>query len=223
LRYHQPRPSFSEDAAFFAATGTRWPLTDMLQYPLDLRFKLLTFGQRITVVDADAQMLMFIKQRMFKLKEKVEIYSDQSQTDLIFRIEADRVIDWSANYHFTDAAGNDWGAVRRQGMKSLWSAHYDVIQDGQVDMSIREESPLKKVLESLLGEIPILGIGVIYWLNPSYIVSRPDGTPVLKLIKQPAFWEGKFRLEKLADMPEDDELRSLLALLMLVLLERRRG
>ncbi len=195
----------------------------MLKYPLELRFKLLTFGQRITATDADGKMLMFIKQKMFKLKEKVEIYNDVSQSNLMFRIEADRMIDWSANYHFTDAAGNDWGAVRRKGMKSLWAAHYDVIQDDAIDMSICEESPMKKVFESILGEIPILGIGAIYLLNPSYIVSRPDGTPLLKLTKKPAFFEGRFTLEKLNDMPEDDELRSLLALLMLVLLERGRG
>ena len=194
-----------------------------MKYPLELRFKLLTFGQRITATDADGKMLMFIKQKMFKLKEKVEIYSDDSQTSLIFRIEADRMIDWSANYHFTDAAGNDWGSVRRKGMRSLWAAHYDVIQDGEIDMSIREESPMKKVMESILGEIPLVGIAAIYLLNPSYIVSRPDGTPLLKLTKRPAIWEGLFTLEKLSEMPEDDELRSLLALLMMVLLERRRG
>lgn len=194
-----------------------------MQYPLDLRFKLLTFGQRITATDSSGQMLMFIKQKMFKLKEKVEIYRDQSQSSLMFRIEADRVIDWSANYHFTDAQGNDWGAVRRKGMKSLWSAHYDVIQDGQIDMTIEEESPMKKLLESLLSEIPVIGIIAVYLLNPSYIVRRPDGTPLLRLIKRPAFLEGKFELHKLSEMPEDDELRSLMALLMLVLLERGRG
>jgi len=194
-----------------------------VQYPIELRFKLLTLGQRITATDASGNLLMFIKQKMFKLREKVEIYHDQQQSRLIFRIEADRMIDWSANYHFTDAEGNDWGAVRRKGMKSLWSAHYDVIQDGQVDMTIEEESPLKKVLESLLGEIPLLGLIAVYLLNPSYIVRRPDGTQLLRLIKRPAILEGKFELHKLQEMPEDDELRSLMAILMLVLLERRRG
>lgn len=54
-------------------------------------------------------------------------------------------------------------------------------------------------------------------------MSRPDGTPLLKLIKKPAILEGKFVVEKLNDMPEDDELRSLMALLMIGLLERGRG
>lgn len=194
-----------------------------MQYPLDLRFKLLTFGQRITATDANGQVLMFIKQKMFRLKEQVEIYSDASQSRLLFRIAADRMIDFSANYHFTDAAGNDWGAVRRRGMRSLWSAHYEIMQDGHVDMTIEEENPMKKVLESLLSEIPIIGFIAVYLLNPSYILRRPDGTPVLRIIKKPAIFEGRYIVEKLSEIPEDDELRSLMALIMLVLLERSRG
>ncbi|WP_040765763.1 LURP-one-related family protein [Novipirellula maiorica] len=194
-----------------------------MQYPIELTFKLMTFGQRITATDASGNVLMFIKQKMFKLKEKVNIYSDSSQSNLIFTIASDRMIDFSANYHFTDAQGNEWGAVRRKGMKSLWSAHYEIMQNGAIDMTINEESPMKKVLESLLGEIPIIGLVAAYLLNPSYIVSRPDGTPLLRLTKRPAVFEGKFVLEKLGEMPEDDELRSLLGMIMLVLLERGRG
>ncbi len=194
-----------------------------MQYPIDMRFKLLTFGQRITASDASGTLLMFVKQKMFKLKEKVDIYSDANQTSMIFQIAADRMIDFSANYHFTDSQGNDWGAVRRKGMRSLWSAHYEIMQDGRVDMTISEESPMKKVLESLLGEIPIVGLIAAYLLNPSYLVKRPDGTTLLRLTKKPAVFEGRFVLEKLNDMPEDDELRSLLGLIMLVLLERGRG
>jgi len=194
-----------------------------MKYPVNLSFKLMTFGQRISASDADGTLLMFVKQKMFKLKEQVEIFGDQDQSNLLFRIGADRVIDWSANYNFTDASGNDWGSVRRKGMRSLWSAHYDVMQDGQIDMTIQEESALKKFIESILGEIPIVGLVFIYLLNPSYIVRRPDGTELLRLTKQPAIFEGKFTLDKLNEMPEDDELRSLLALMMVMLLERRRG
>lgn len=194
-----------------------------MQYPLDLSFKLLTFGQRIIARDAGGGVVMFIKQKMFKLKEKIEVYGDENQNQLIFRIEADRVLDFSANYSFTDASGQSWGSVRRKGMRSLWSAHYEVMQDGQVDMVIREESAMKKLLEAILGQIPIIGPIFIYFINPSYMVSRPDGTPLLRLIKRPAIFEGKFTLEKVGEVPEDDELRSLLGLITLVLLERRRG
>ena len=115
-----------------------------MKYPIELNFKLLTFGQRITATDADGNVIMFIKQKMLKLKEQVEVYNDADQTQLLFTMKADRVIDFSANYHFADAQGNDWGAVRRKGMRSLWSAHYEIMQDGEIDMTMSEESAFKK-------------------------------------------------------------------------------
>lgn len=194
-----------------------------LKYPMEMTFKLMTLGQRIVATDATGEVIMFIKQKMFRLKEKVEVYDEPKDGNLIFTIEADRMVDFSANYSFVDAAGNDWGGVRRKGMRSIWSAHYEIMQDQQVDMVIAEESPMKKVIEGILGEIPVLGFVAAYFLNPSYLVTAPDGTPLLRLKKMPAFLEGKFVLEKLSAMPEDDELRSLLGLIMLVLLERHRG
>lgn len=194
-----------------------------MQYPLELRFKLLTFGQRITAVDASGNTIFFIKQKMFKLKEQVQVFADTEQKKPLFQIAADRVLDFSASYHFTDAEGNDWGSVRRRGMRSLWSAHYEILEDGKVAMAISEESPMKKIIESLLGDIPIIGMLAVYFLNPSYRVVGADNRPLLRLIKRPAIFEGLYTVEKLGELPPDEELRSLLAMIMLVLLERKRG
>jgi hypothetical protein len=45
----------------------------------------------------------------------------------------------------------------------------------------------------------------------------------MRLSKQPAFMQGSFRIEKLAEMSPNDEMRAVLSFLMMVLLERRRG
>jgi hypothetical protein len=42
-------------------------------------------------------------------------------------------------------------------------------------------------------------------------------------VKEPAFWEGRYRIEQLEELSAADEVLSLLSVLMLVLLERRRG
>jgi hypothetical protein len=59
--------------------------------------------------------------------------------------------------------------------------------------------------------------------HPAYLAVRPGGETVLRLVKEPAFFEGKFRIEQKAPLGEDEETRALLALLMLVLLERSKG
>lgn len=194
-----------------------------MQYPLEMRFKILTLAQKIAVHDASGAEILFVKQKMFRLKEKIEVFSDSTSQKKLFEISADRIIDFSANYHFTAADGSDWGAVRRQGMRSLWSAHYEVIEDNRVDMVIQEEYPWKRLLEGLLGDIPLVGFLIIYLINPSYLISLADGTPALRVVKKPSILERYFVIEKLTDIDSDDELRALLSLIMMVLLEKNRG
>ncbi len=79
------------------------------------------------------------------------------------------------------------------------------------------------MLEGLLGEIPIVGIFAIYLLNPTYLVTRPSGEQVMRITKNRSFLESGFTIEKLQEVPEDDELRMLLGLIMIALLERKRG
>ena len=194
-----------------------------MKYPLDLRFTIFSLSQQITVRDADGQSILFVKQKMFRFKEKIEVFSDDSMQKKLFEINADRIIDLSANYHFTAADGSDWGAVRRRGMRSLWSAHYEIIENDVVDMNLQEEDPWKKILESLLGEIPFVGFLAIYLLNPTYLISMADGSPALRALKKPSIFERYFVIEKLTELDEDDELRALLSMIMMVLLEKSRG
>ncbi|MCU0709120.1 MAG: hypothetical protein MUF23_12595 [Pirellula sp.] len=194
-----------------------------MQYPLEMRFKLFALSQQIAVSDATGKSILYVKQKMFRLKEKVEVYSDSNMQQKLFEINADRMLDFTANYSFRSTDGSDWGSVRREGMKSLWSAHYDVYEEGRIDMSIREEEPWKRFVESILGEIPLVGFIAIYLLNPSYIVTMSDGTAALRVIKKPSVFERYFVIEKLAELDEDDELRALLSLITMVILEKSRG
>ncbi len=194
-----------------------------MQYPLEIRFKLFALSQQIAVRDAAGNSILYVKQKMFRLKEKVEVFSSPDMSRKLFEINADRMLDFSANYRFTGADGTDWGTVRLEGMRSLWAAHYDIYEQGNIDMMIREEEPWKRLVEGLLGEIPLLGFVAIYLINPSYIVKMADGTLALRATKKPSIFERYFVIEKLAEIDEDDELRALLSLIMMVLLEKRRG
>ncbi len=140
-------------------------------------------------------------------------------------IEADRIIDWSARYTFRDAQGNELGAIGRRGMRSLWRAHYDIFAPGSTEPAfhIREENPFTKLLDGFIGEIPILGLFSGYMLHPRYAATRADGTPVLRLTKRNAFFEGRFELEKLAELSDGEQTALMLGFLMMNLLERARG
>jgi hypothetical protein len=195
-----------------------------LNYPIELSFKLLAIASQIYIRDSSGQLIGYVKQKLFKLKEDINIFADEGQTQHLFNIKADRVLDFSAKYNFSDSAGRLLGSVRRKGMRSLWKANYEVFDSASNHvLNINEENGWVKVVDSLVGEVPIVGMFSGYFFNPSYILSRIDGTPVAKLEKQPAFFEGKFQLSALVPLSDQDETRVLLGALTMTLLERSRG
>lgn len=197
-----------------------------LQWPLTLSFKILALASQATVTDANGKVVCFTKQKLFKFKEHVEIFTDNTKATLLAEIKTQKVIDWSARYHFTDAQGTDLGSVGRRGWRSIWRAHYEVFNpgDNDVDYSIREENAAAKVFDSLLGEIPVIGFATGYFFHPRYAATKGDGNIGMRMTKQAAFFEGKFLIEKLDEtLTPHQELNLILSYMMMILLERKRG
>ena len=195
-----------------------------MNYPVDFTFKLLALASQIYVRDANGNLLGYVKQKLFKLKEDINIFADEGQTKQLFNIKADRIIDFSAKYNFSDSSGRFLGAIKRQGMRSLWRANYDIFNSsGEQILRIHEESGWVKVVDALIGEIPIIGMFTGYLFNPAFIIERMDGTPLMRLAKQPAFFEGKFRLAPQGQSSQEEETLCLLGALTMTLLERMRG
>lgn len=195
-----------------------------MKFPIELSFKLIAIASQIYIRDADGQLIGYVKQKLLKLKEDINVFADEGQTRHLFNIKADRVLDFSARYNFTDASGRSIGSIKRQGMRSLWRANYDIMDAASNPvMKINEENGWIKVVDSLVGELPIIGMFTGYFFHPSYLISRTDGEPVARLTKQAAFFEGKFQLVQVGPLSEEDEVRVLLGALTMTLLERSRG
>ena len=195
-----------------------------LNFPIQLTFNIGTLSNDFTAKDADSRTVAFVKQKLFKLKEDISIYADESKAELLFNIKADRWIDFSAAYSITHADGKELGKIARKGWRSLWKAKYLLIDQYQKEQfTIEEENGWVKVWDNLLGEIPIIGLLTGYFFNPSYAVMNLDGEKVARLKKQASFFGRKFEITKLSDMDNDDDERVMVGLMMMVLLERRRG
>ena len=195
-----------------------------MNYPLELSFKILAIAPQIFIRDANGALILYVKQKAFKLKEDVTVYADEAQTRPVYTIKADRVIDFNARYEIANDRGEKLGAIKRQGMKSLWKSHYDIIDArGVTVFNIREANPWTKVFDRLLGELPVVGLLSGYAFNPAYIVSRPNGTPMFRVKKRPAFLEGKFRVTVEGKYSEPEEQIAVPAMLMMLLLERLKG
>lgn len=195
-----------------------------MNFPIDFEFRITTFSNDFVAKDATGNTIAYVKQKMFKLKEDVMIYNDKSKSKMIYNIKADRWLDFSAAYNIMDSSGQKIGKVARKGWKSIWKSEYELIdQNEQLQFHIREENPMAKVMDSLVGELPIIGAFTGYFFNPKYVVTDLQGNLYARLSKEASFWGRRFKLEKLNDLDVDDQQRVLLGLMMMMLLERRRG
>jgi uncharacterized protein YxjI len=195
-----------------------------LQFPLSFTFNIGTLANDFVCKDAEGQTVAYVRQKLFRLVDEVIVYTDESRSQEIYRINADRWIDFSANYTFTNPMGEELGRIARRGWISIWRANYELYdEDRKQDLLISEENPWIKVADNLLGEIPILSLFTGYILHPSYILKRPDGTEVARLIKEASFWGRKFRVEQLSGFDPGEQERIVLGLMMMILMERQRG
>jgi uncharacterized protein YxjI len=198
------------------------PPETAVDFPLQLSFKIIALAPQLSVTDAGGRTVGYVQQKLFKLREAVTVYSDASRSQTAYTIEADRILDFSAEYRFTNAAGQSVGAVKRQGLRSLWRARYAVLDGAQEEFTIEEENPWVKMADGLFEEIPLVGMLSGYVFHPAYSVKRGE-TVVARMQKQAALWEGRYRIEALQTLTPEEQERVTLSLLMLVLLERSRG
>ena len=195
-----------------------------LEYPIKFSFKVTTLSNDFTARNASGQTIANVKQKMFKLKEAITVYSDESKTRILYTIAANKWLDFSAAYSMKDANEKEIGKIARKGWRSMWKAEYDIInENNEPQYKVQEANAWVRVGDSLLGEIPILGFFTGYLFNPTYNVTNRNGETVVKLKKKPSFLGKEFELEKTANIDEDDKERVMLGLMMMILLERRRG
>jgi uncharacterized protein YxjI len=187
-----------------------------MEYPLKVSFKIVTLASKFIITDRNGNFVFYVKQKMFKLKEAIKVFMDESQTNQLYSINADRIIDFSARYHFSDIGGQNLGSVKRKGGRSIWRAHYEI--NDPPTMTITEESVFVRFMDSM---IPDICSGFLF--HPSFLISRLDGTEMMRVKKKSSLFEGKFQIDKLAEMSDYEEAQILLSIMMMLLLERRRG
>ncbi len=195
-----------------------------IQFPVNFEFKIGTFANDFTATDSGGNVIAYVKQKMFKLKEDILIYNDGSKTKINYRIKADKWLDFSTAYAFFDTKDKEFGKIVRKGWRSIWKASYEIVDESQnIQYHVSEKNAWVKVFDSLLGQIPILSVFTGYLFNPSYVVVDIQRNEIVELKKKASFFGRRFEVAKIGKMDSNDDDRIMLGLMMMILLERRRG
>ena len=71
-----------------------------MNYPVELNFKKIALAQQATLTDAGGNSIAYARQKMFKLKEELEVFEDKTKSKRVCTIKANKVLDFSAAYNF---------------------------------------------------------------------------------------------------------------------------
>ena len=112
------------------------------------------FGGEIRIYDENrSRLLFFVKQKAFKLKEDITVYSDESMAQELLKINARSIVDFSDAYDVTDVyAGKKLGSIRRKGLKSMLRDYWEILDENErVFGKVVEDSGFKAFMRRFLS------------------------------------------------------------------------
>jgi len=96
-----------------------------------LKRQVFALAGKFRFYDPSGKLILFSEQKMFKIREDIRVYSDESKTQEVLMIKARQIVDFSAAYDVVDSAtGEKVGALRRKGLASLLRDEWEVLDVG---------------------------------------------------------------------------------------------
>ncbi len=127
---------------------------DLAEYTIR-RKVLKIFGASFHIYDPAGNVVGFSKQKAFKLKEDIRVYSDASMAEELLTVKARQVIDFSAAYDIVDAGeSRKVGAARRKGFASIIQDSWEILdEDDRTVAKVREDSLALALVRRFLSNL----------------------------------------------------------------------
>jgi hypothetical protein len=117
-----------------------------------LRRQILALTGKVRIYTPEGQLVLYCQQKMFKLKEDIRAYSDESRSQEVLFIQARSVLDFSAAYDVIEpVSGNKIGVLRRKGWRSLMRDQWEVLGPEDQPLGVLfEDNPNRALLRRLV-------------------------------------------------------------------------
>jgi hypothetical protein len=130
-----------------------------------LRRQILALTGIFRIYNPSGDLVLFSQQKMFKLKEDIRAYTDESMQQELLYIQARKILDFSAAYDVIDSlTGHKVGAWRRKGFRSMLRDEWELWDANDTPIGILTEDNLSLALlrRFLLGR----------WLPQNYDILK---------------------------------------------------
>ena len=122
-----------------------------------LKRQVFALAGKFRAYDPSGKLVLFSEQKMFKLREDIRIYSDESKTQEVLMIKARQIMDFSAAYDVVDSAtGQKVGALRRKGLASILRDEWEIldVNDNAIGKLFEDSMGLALVRRFLSNLVP---------------------------------------------------------------------
>ncbi len=183
-----------------------------------LRRKVFSFlGAKFHLYDSEGKVVGFCKQKAFKLKEDIRVYTDDSMSAELLRIAATKVIDFGASYTISLPDGSPLGSLRRKGLKSLLRDTWVVFDaSGSQVATLTEDSGMFAILRRAVDLFALI-------VPQKFVLIRDGGEPVATLRTHFNPFVYRLGITIHRDDPVVDELMVLAAACLVGAIEGRQG
>lgn len=121
-----------------------------------LKRQVLALTGTIRLYNPNEQMVLYSRQKMFRLKEDIRVYSDETQAQELLYIQARQIIDFSAAYDIYDSLSQEKvGVLRRKGFRSMLRDEWEVLDanDQPAGRLFEDDPGLAMLRRFLLGSL----------------------------------------------------------------------
>lgn len=105
-----------------------------------IRQKILKiFGAAFHITDAQGRLVGYCRQKAFRLREDLRLYTDESRSTELFSMRARSVLDFSTTYDVATPDGGVLGSIRRKGLSSMMRDAWQVFDANSEPIAMLQE------------------------------------------------------------------------------------
>ncbi|MEM8756606.1 MAG: hypothetical protein AAGF47_02355 [Planctomycetota bacterium] len=166
-----------------------------------IRRKILKiFGAGFHIYDANAEVIGYCKQKAFRFREKLELFTDETKSEVLMTISARTVLDFGTTYDVAGPGGEPIGSVRRKGLKSMLRDEWVLLDTAGDEIArLQEDSTFKALVRRFVEIVAVL-------MPQKFEVTTADGRHIATLRQHLNIFVFRLGLAIHDDEPVDEML-----------------
>jgi uncharacterized protein YxjI len=176
------------------------------------------FGAAFHIYDPHGNLAGYCKQKAFKIKEDIRIYTDESLSQELVTIKARHILDFSTTYDVTLPDGFALGSLRRKGLTSTFIRdHWLLFDDKNHQLGEIKEDNAWSAFFRRMHEL------IAMFFPQKFTLTKTDGTPIATFRQHFNPFVYRLSVGVLADDPEVNDLVILATGCLITAIEGRQS